>query len=239
MTDHTMEHELQELDRDGALQEGMEALEQAAGFHDDPADDPFAEGEGVSRGGLLRRGAVGAGALVGGGALFGIAAPALGARSKRQDRAILNYALTLEYLEAAFYNRAIASRSLRGEDLRFAQVAGAHENLHVTLLRSALGSAAVRRPRFDFGGTTESASAFRATALVLEDTGVQAYNGQITRLLQKPIITVAAQIHAVEARHAAWIADILGRNPAPAALNPFRSRAQVLAAVRKTGFIRG
>jgi hypothetical protein len=243
MTDDTMERELHSLDMDGALREGIDELSRAAGFDDDPFADPFAEEEPgearMDRRGLVGKGALGVGALAGGAALFGFAAPAAAQRSKRLDRAILNYALTLEYLEAAFYTDAIAGGALRGETLRFAQVAGAHEDNHVTLLRAALGSAAVRRPRFDFGTSTATPAAFRETALVLEDTGVRAYNGQITRLLQPAIITVAAQIHAVEARHAAWIADILGRNPAPAALNGFASRGAVLAAVRGTGFIVG
>jgi len=239
MTDQTISTELDELDADGAIRESMHSLEEECGFHDDPAADPLDDGQAMPRSALLRRGAMGAGALVAGAGLFGLAAPVLAQRSPRQDRAILNYALTLEYLEAGFYADAIAKGALRGEDLRFAQVVGQHENQHVTLLRAALGSAAVRRPRFNFGNATASVASFRATALALEDVGVRAYGGQITRIMSRQLITVAAQIHAVEARHAAWMADILGRDPAPFALNGYASRAQVLGVVRRTGFIRG
>ncbi|HWH13192.1 MAG TPA: ferritin-like domain-containing protein [Miltoncostaeaceae bacterium] len=244
MNDHSTMPDLEELDQDGAVQESWEALERAGGFHDDPADDPFAseaeddDQEGLSRAGLLRRGGLGA-VLVGGG-VFGLAAaPALAQRNPRTDRAILNYALTLEYLEAAFYADAISQGEIRGEDLQFARVVGQHENQHVTLLRAALGRAAVRRPRFSFGASTRSTAAFRATALALEETGIRAYGGQITRISSPALVTVGAQIHAVEARHAAWMADILGRTPAPASLNGYASRGQVLGVVRRTGFIRG
>lgn len=220
------------LDRDGALREAADGLDRACGFLDEPG-----AGEGHTRAALLRRAAAAGGLLAGGGALFGLVAPAAGAKSPAQDRAILNYALTLEYLESSFYARALAGRALSGETLTFAQVVGRHENAHVTILRGALGRAAVARPRFDFGATVTDAARFRTTALLLEDTGVSAYGGQVTRIKSPRILVAAAQIHAVEARHAAWIADIINRDPAPEALNPVLSRAAVLGAVRDTGFI--
>src|SRR4051794_40806478 len=97
---------LEELDRDGALQETAERAAQWS----------------TSRGTLLKRAGLGAGVLMVGGAFAG-AAPALAgstARIPQSDVDILNYALTLEYLEAAFYTEAEASGKLRGPAAEFA-----------------------------------------------------------------------------------------------------------------------
>jgi rubrerythrin len=155
------------------------------------------------------------------------------------DVSILNFALTLEYLETAFYEEAVRKGALEGETLKFAKIVRNHERGHVTLLEGALGSAAVKRPRFDFKGTTEDARTFRATSIVLEDTGVQAYAGQAGRLDDPAILTTAVRIHSIEARHAAWIRHIVGKVPAPRAFDEPLTRAQVLAAVGQTGFIVG
>ena len=68
--------------------------------------------------------------------------------------------------------------ALTGELALFAEVVGGHERAHVKALKAALGRKAVKKPRFDFQGTTEDAAKFAATAQVLEDTGVAAYAGQ-------------------------------------------------------------
>ncbi len=167
--------------------------------------------------------------------------------SAAQDTAILNFALTLEYLESEFYVDAVDKGALSGETLTFARTVRDHELAHVEALRDALGSAAVAKPTFNFMNTTSDASTFRATAVVLEDTGVSAYNGQGPNL-RKPTLAVAASIVSVEARHAAWIRRIVGKPdydgssenyPAPAALDTALTRDQVLAAVNDTGFITG
>src|SRR3954447_23231154 len=142
-----------------------------------------AEDAAVTRSSLMARGVALGGGLLGGGALLGLLAPrASAATLAKGDVAILNYALTLEYLEAAFYTEAEAMGALSGELALFAQVVGAHERAHVKALKAALGRQAVKRPKFDFRGTTESASDFAATAQVLEDTGVAAYAGQAPRV---------------------------------------------------------
>src|SRR4029077_16706769 len=120
--------------------------------------------------------------------------PALaGASTKvtKNDVAILNYALTLEYLEAAFYNEAVAKGALKGETLKFAKVVQGHENAHVSFLKGALGKAAVKKPMFNFKGTTANAAKFRATAQVLEDTGVAAYVGQVGNIYSPKILAAA------------------------------------------------
>jgi Ferritin-like domain len=211
---------LAEVDRDGAIAEAMDKLEN------------FAD----TRAGFLRKTALAVGGVIGGGAALGaIAAPAGAATSG--DVAILNYALTLEYLEAAFYTEATKMGALSGDILRFANTVGAHERAHVSALKKALGSAAVKTPWFDFQGTTENEAKFRKTAQVLEDTGVMAYAGQAPLIDSNAVLGAALAIHTVEARHASWIRHLNGAPPAPSAFDTAKSMEQVLAAVTATGFI--
>ena len=162
--------------------------------------------------------------------------------SKKNDVKILNYALTLEYLESAFYAEALSKGKLSGSVLKFATTVAAHEATHVTALQKALGSAAVKKPSFDFKGTTGATKTFLATSKVLEDTGVSAYQGQATLIDATAILATAGSILAVEARHASWVRDLIGGgktpSPAPDAFSPPLSMKQVLAAVGKTGFIK-
>jgi len=115
----------------------------------------------------------------------------------------------------------------------------AHEVAHVAALKGALGSAAVKKPKFDFQGTTTNMAKFKATAQVLEDTGVAAYLGQVGNIKSKAILLAAGSILPVEARHAGWIRDIDGVVGAPEAFEKAKSMQQVLAAVKGTGFIVG
>ena len=211
MTDHIT---LAQLDADGAIQEAAYAV--------DPAGE-------ATRSDFFKKAALGGGALVAGGVVFGgLPALALGAPSKAQDVKILNYALTLEYLETAFYKEARSKAGLRGETAEFAKVVYGHEAAHVKALKSVLGAKAGASPTFDFGATTASQGAFQKTAMAVEDLGVSAYAGQGPRLKQIAVIQAALAIHSVEARHAAWIRNILGKNPAPVAFDPARSMEQVL-----------
>ena len=211
------------FDKDGALQEASDHLERT-----------------LTRASMFRRG----GLLVAGGLLAGSLPVALaGAQGvPKGDIAILNYALTLEYLEAAFYKKALADGALTGQYRQFAQVAGQHEQAHVGALMKTLGSKAVKRPSFDFGGATADQSAFASTAQTVEDLGVEAYQGQAGNIKTPAILRAAISIHPVEARHAAWIRSIQGMgsgqpSPAPAAFNPAKDMSAVLAAVQGTGFI--
>jgi rubrerythrin len=212
MTDLTLD----QLDADGALREtaAEAAADTRAGF--------------LARAGLLGGGLFGAGALLSAGTAQA---------QSTSDIAILNFALTLEYLENAFYAEALRKGALRGERRVFARVAGGHERSHVATLQGALGRRAVKRPRFDFQGTTESQSAFTKTSIALEQTGIGAYKGQAPLIQSKQILAVALSIHSVEARHVGWIRDIAGLNPAPTGLDAPLTRAQTLARVAATGFI--
>ncbi|MBJ7471067.1 MAG: ferritin-like domain-containing protein [Solirubrobacteraceae bacterium] len=223
------------------------------------ADDAGAFDSAVDRRTAFRRGAtVAAGAALTTGFFSTMLSPAeaaivKGKRSKGNDVAILNYALTLEYLEAAFYAQANANIQFRDPNIAyFSQVTGAHEQEHVDTLKSVLGSAAIASPQFNFGAAVTDEATFAATAVVLEDTGVAAYAGQGTNILQSAVLTAALSIHSVEARHAAWIRFLVGggvpqslplqrtnKAPAPWAYDDAQTEKQTLRAVTATNFIVG
>jgi rubrerythrin len=218
---------LGEIDVDGALRE-------------------TAERAGVTRGDALRRAVLGGSAVLAGSAILGaLPGSALGAatRASAGDVDILNFALTLEFLEAAFYAEAVATGKLTGEAAKFAQAVAHDEAAHVTFLKGALGSKAVKTPMFDFKGTTGKQSTFLQTAMALEDTGVSAYAGAAPMIANKKTLAAALSVHSVEARHAAWVRHIIGSGamplPAPAPFDPARSKAAVLKIVTGTGFITG
>jgi hypothetical protein len=129
---------------------------------------------------------------------------------------VLNFALTLEYLEAEFYTTGVANASLMAQGTTAGTTALGvirdHENQHVAFLKSVLQGAAVAKPTFDFTAkgafptVFTSYDTFLAVAQVFEDTGVRAYKGQAPNLLQnKVVLTAALNIHSVEARHASHI----------------------------------
>jgi rubrerythrin len=192
----------------------------------------------ASRRDVLRRAAVAGAMVVGGGALARSgAAGALASPSRAQDRSILNFALLLEYVQAAFYSQAVDGNRLRGELREFAETVAGHEHAHVRFLRKALGSGARREPTYHFGTATRDERKFVEAAVELENLGVAAYNGQVANLTKKTL-AVAAEIVSVEGRHAAWISDLGGRDPAPRAADPGAGAAEVLAALRATGFVK-
>ncbi|MBO9533806.1 MAG: ferritin-like domain-containing protein [Solirubrobacteraceae bacterium] len=213
----------------------------------------------IERRAVLRRGAAAAaGVALGGGLFQAMLAPAeaaivKGKHSKGNDAAILNYALTLEFLESAFYAQATANIKFADPNLAyFAQTVGAHEAEHVKALQGVLGSKAIDSPQFNFGAAVTDEATFAKTAVVLEDTGVAAYAGQGTNIFQAAVLKAALSIHSVEARHAAWIRALVGGtatqalplqrvNPAPApwAYDKAQTEKQTLRAVTATNFIVG
>ena len=222
MSDHIS---LEVVDADGAIREA-------------------AEGAGLDRADFFKRAAVAGGGFVAGGVLFnGLISPAQAAistkkRSKANDVKILNYALTLEYLEAEFYRQAVANNAFSSDRYKqFATVVAEHEANHVAGLKHALGKKAVKKPGFDFGAAVTDPGTFAKTAQVLEDTGVAAYAGQGPNIFQKAVVVSALSIHSVEARHAAWIRQLNGANPAPLDFDKAKTEKAVLSAVGKTGFI--
>jgi hypothetical protein len=214
----------------------------------DPVRRALDESETATRSDFFKRAVTGGGALAAGGLVIGgLPGLALGKPSAKQDVAILNFALLLEYLESEFYVQAVASGVLTQKLAAFATTVRDHELAHVKALKKALGSKAGKKPAFDFGDTVKDPAKFAATSIVLEDTGVAAYNGQGTRLRRRTL-PAAASIVSVEARHAAWIRYLAGspayggaakNYPAPSVLETPASKKQVEKAVAGTGFIKG
>jgi hypothetical protein len=210
---------LEDMDVDGAIREA-------------------AAEAGDTRMDFFKKAAVGGGSLLAGGALMGgIPAIAMGAkRSKANDGKILKFALTLEYLEAAFYAEAVKNNALTGDVLAAAKLVSKHETTHVKTLK---GLVSVKKPKFDFGDTTSDQAKFVATAQALEDTGVAAYSGQAPNILQRGVLAAATSILTVEARHASRFRTLNGASFAPVAFDKPKTKKQILAAVAKTGFIQG
>jgi hypothetical protein len=226
-----MAFNLEEVDTDGAIRETADAV------------------SGDTRLSFLRKGAMTGGAVLGGGAILGALVPgAAMAATKgappasfgKGDIGILNYALTLEYLESAFYTTA-AKNKVSGSDKQltaFLKTTQADEAAHVAALKKALGSKAVKSPKFDFGKAVTDKDTFAATAFALENTGVHAYLGQAGNIADPAILLVAASIVTIEARHSGAIGLYLGKPIAPS--GPFDTglpAAAILKAVAATKFI--
>jgi hypothetical protein len=188
------------------------------------------EVHGMTRGSFILRGALAAGALYGTASVAPFVSQAL-AQSGGGDAEILNFALTLEYLEADFYTVKGKQVGLSGEAKAYARTFGAEEVAHVSALTAAikaLGATPVAKPTFVFPATSESS--FLSLASVLENTGVGAYNGAAPSLQSKAVLASAGSIVQTEARHAAAIDLLIGMSPTPnqGFDRPF-TKAEVLA----------
>ena len=152
---------------------------------------------------------------------------------------VLNYALTLEHLEATFYRQALEEFDVTafttwgfqpGVYDRLGQIAD-HEAQHVTFLTGvidSLGVEPVTEATYDFGYT--DARGFIELALAIEDVGVAAYQGAAQYLIDNDqLLTAALTIHGVEARHAAYLALMNSGNPFPESFNPSMTPEEVLA----------
>jgi rubrerythrin len=194
--------------------------------------------KGVTRSALLVRGALAAGAVYGGSMVTPFVGQAL---AQSSDVDILNFALTLEYLEAAFYTQAVKStKGLSGDNLKLAKELRDNETAHVGALTQTIksgGAKPVKAPMVDFGGAFASEEAFLKYANIFEDTGVSAYNGAAPSISDPKVLAAAGSIVQVEARHAALIRLARGKAPAPDAFDKSLEKAAVLKAVKP--YIRG
>lgn len=221
---------LEAVDVDGAIREGAEEV------------------AGDTRMSFLRKGAIAGGAALSGGAILAALVPdvALASGSGRPpasfgkgDIGILNFALTLEYLERAFYNEATSKGAITDpKTATFLKVTTHDERKHVAFLKKALGKHAVKEPKFNFHGTTANQATFQQTAYVLENTGVHAYLGQAGNIKDAEILLAAASIVTIEARHSGAIGSIINKaiNPNGAFDNGLPASA-ILKAVTGTHFI--
>ena len=153
---------------------------------------------------------------------------------------VLNYALTLEHLEYAFYRDGLEAFS--ADDFTSAGYADNvyewfgiirdHELEHVNVITQVitdLGGEPVAEAEYDFGYT--DLAGFVGVAQVLENTGVSAYQGAAQFLIDEDeLLTAALTIHGVEARHAAYLNGLQGESPFPDAVNPTLTPDEVLAA---------
>ncbi len=152
---------------------------------------------------------------------------------------VLNYALTLEHLEHAFYRDGLASLSaadfqaagFSADVYAYLGMIRDHERDHVDVITGvieSLGGEPVAEATYDFG--YEDARGFLDIAAALENTGVAAYQGAAGALIDEDdLLTAALTIHGVEARHAAYLNGLTGESPFPDATNPTLTPNEVLA----------
>ena len=186
---------------------------------------------GMTRGAFVLKGALAAGAVYGASTVGPFVGRAF-AQSGGGDVDIVNFALTLEYLEADFYKKA-ASLGLSGDLMKLAKQFGDEETAHVDALTATvkkLGGKPAAKPTFVFPVKDESS--FLKLAQTLEDTGVAAYNGAGPQIQSKEVLGAAGSIVQIEARHAAAIRLKRSQPPAPDAFDKTMSMADVLKAVK-------
>ncbi|HEY5977077.1 MAG TPA: ferritin-like domain-containing protein [Solirubrobacterales bacterium] len=237
------EFDIERVDAEGAIREtAHEAIEGLDG--------------GDTRADFLKKAGLAGGAVLGGGAILGALTPGAAmaagkgrppAKFGKGDIGVLNFALTLEYLEAAFYNEATANQSkstfIKDKQAQvFLQTVTKDENAHVAYLKKALGKKAVAAPKVDFGGTTSDEKKFIETAYALENTGVHAYLGQALNITSPANVAAALSIATIEARHASVIGLLVKGSPKGIVPDgsfdkPFTA-AKVLKAVEATGFLK-
>jgi len=234
------ELKLEEFDVDGAIREtAYEASETL-------------DGEGDTRLDFLKKAGVAGGAVMGGGALLGALVPGTAVAGKgraprrfgKGDVGILNFALTLEYLERDFYDEAARKNRRRNYlgklEREFLMAVRRDEKAHVRYLQGALGNKAIKKPKFDFRDTTGSRKPFLKTAFALENTGVGAYSGQAPFIKSGEVLLDALSIVTIEGRHAGLVGGILRGDRGVAPKGPFDkplTAIQVLKKVKATGFI--
>lgn len=180
-----------------------------------------------------------------------VAAPTADARLAKRDNidgVVLNFALTLENLEASFYRQALnrfttAQLSQAGFSSALAQKqirqVAKHERQHVAILSAALKAAGANPAKecsYNFDSAFASPAAFALTASIFEDLGTAAYAGAAQLITNKQYLTQAAAILGVEAQHTAFLRQTIGRAPSPQTLTSALTPNQVWTIV--TQFLR-
>jgi hypothetical protein len=132
------------------------------------------------------------------------------------DLGILNYALTLEYLETAFYEDVVKSGLFKGSELATIRKFGAEEAQHVAALTAAIkqsGGKPAAKPKTKF--PLKSADSVLKLAATVENLGAAAYLGQAANIKSKQVLASALAIHSVEGRHAAALNTLLSESITP------------------------
>jgi rubrerythrin len=191
--------------------------------------------QGVTRGSFIMRGAVTAGAVYGLGAVGPFVQQAI-AQDGGGDVDILNFALTLEYLEAAFYSEGLGKvGDLSGDAKSLATLIRDNETEHVDALTKtikSLGGKPVKAPGVDFGNAFANQKSFLKLAQTFEDTGVSAYNGAAPAIESKEVLAAAGSIVQIEARHAAAIRSLNGNPITDGGFDKSLDMSAVLMAVK-------
>jgi rubrerythrin len=178
--------------------------------------------QGMTREAFLVRATLAAGAVYGLGAVTPFVRTALAQEEETGDLNILNFALLLEHLEAAFYEQARQEVKLDSDAQRLTEELAVNEGAHVVALTEAiekLNGRPTAAPEVDFGNAFASQSSYLKLAQIFEDTGVSAYNGVAPDLESKDTLKLAGSIVQVEGRHAGLIRMIRGEDPAPRAFD--------------------
>ena len=189
--------------------------------------------KGITRSSFILRGAVAAGSVYGAGMVSPFVRQAF-AQGGGGDVEVLNFALTLEFLEAAFYREAAGVSGLSADAKELVKTFGEEEQQHVDAIKGTirdLGGEPVAEPMVDFG-RLNSEDAFLELAVTFEDLGVSAYNGAAPSIKSKDVLAAAGSIVQVEARHAAAIRLLAGEDPAPAAFDESATMSKVQKAVK-------
>lgn len=194
---------------------------------------------GMTRSSFLMRSALAAGAVYGTSTVTPFVSRALAQGGGDVD--ILNFALTLEYLEAAYYEQALKQvKGLSGDIKALATELRDNEVAHVDALTSAIkgaGGKPVQAPGVDFGDAFQSQDSFLELAQTFEDLGVSAYNGAGPQVSSPDVLAAAGSIVQIEARHAALIRLANGETPAPDFFDQSLEKDAVLEAAMP--FIKG
>ncbi len=149
------------------------------------------------------------------------------------DLSIVNYALTLEYLEAQFYAKVIKSGLFHGKNLSVIKTFGAEETQHVVALKKVAGSLGTPAAKPTGKFPIKSAAQVTSLAATVENLGAAAYLGQAGNIQSKEILAAALAIHSIEARHAATLNLVLMKSPTPeGAFAKPMSMSAVLAVVK-------
>jgi hypothetical protein len=162
------------------------------------------------------------------------AAGATGASATSTDIGILNYALTLEYLETEFYAKVLAAKLYKGKVGALLADFGHQEQTHVEALKGAvekMGGTPAANPNGKF--PIENAKQVAELAYTVENLGAAAYLGQAPLIQSPAVLAVALSIHTVEARHAATFGTLVKKSLTPdGAFAKPASMETVLAAVK-------
>ncbi len=149
------------------------------------------------------------------------------------DLAIVNYALTLEYLESQFYAKVIKSGLFHGKNLSVIKTFGAEEHEHVKALHKLAKGLGKPAPRPKGKFPIRNARQVTKLAGAVENLGAAAYLGQAEHIQSKEILAAALSIHSIEARHAATLNLLLSKSPTPTgAFAKPASMSKVLKAVK-------